>query len=175
MKEFDIKLFRQNCLEDFERDYNKAKGIIQEYKDNPLFRRILNCDRQVLFGFCNCKINLIKTSQSEVLQNRDELSFIISLGHFISYYIQDDGEVTVRWRKRWMDENYEWQEEKNVPAFSEDSEPYLDSCNAGEGDKLVTEDAIIKALDYAEKRNFDRINTLDEEDFYTPQYIKYYE
>ena len=41
-------------------------------KDNELFKRIMNYDRQNLYGCCG---DFVTISQTSILQNRDELSF----------------------------------------------------------------------------------------------------
>jgi hypothetical protein len=140
----NIELFKQTTREDYERRLKNVLQSISEYENNELFKRIMNYDRQMLYS---CMGNVLDISQTSVLQNRDELTFLESVTGFISYYMQDDGEVCIRYQKY----NINNGEFDICDIEDKGARPYLDF--ATDDDEIAREEEVLWLLDTVENNH----------------------
>lgn len=94
----NIELIKQTTFEDYQRRLNDIldDAVALEKEEYGLYKRILNTDRQLLYG---CIGKIVHVSQSSVLTNRDELTFFETLSSLFHYYMYDDGELSIHWHK----------------------------------------------------------------------------
>jgi len=94
----NLELIKQTTFEDYQRRLDDVivDVIGLENEKTGLFKRILNTDRQLLYG---CMGKIVNVSQSSIITNRDEMSFFESLIHLFHYYMYDDGELAIHWEK----------------------------------------------------------------------------
>ena len=143
-------LIKEKTLEDYQRNLDKTINelkVLENYDQTGLLVRILNYDRQELFGCCGKVIN---TSQCSVIQNRSELSFLKSILHLFNYYLYDDGFLTIKW------ERYDMNKGERVPCKKTDirANPYLDFTDGEtKSEKVVGEKEILWLLDYVEDKH----------------------
>jgi len=132
----NIEKFKGISLEEYKRNIQNVIYKIKELEKNELFIRLINYDRQLLYASCE---KVIYSSH-----NNGELGFFESITHFISYYIFDDGELTIRYHK------YDMKEGKMITAEEghKRSIPYLDF--AKDYDKLAGEKEVMWVLDWHE-------------------------
>lgn len=167
---FNIDLFKKICLEDFDKKFKLALHYIEEYKDNKLFNRLLSTDRQILYSIFNKLIN----TNYDIRTNRDELSFIVETGHFISGYIMDDAECSVYY-KVYSPELADFIDcDKSTPL----ADSYLDIIRS-DYDKVFYEEDIIALIEEHEKNELEYYVSLHEsfkDDYYkyNPEYIDYH-
>ena len=168
----DFNLIREKTLEDYNRRLNnviKEINNLYNYDKTGLFIRILNFDRNWLFG---CFGKVLNVSQTSVINNRDELSFFESLLQFFHYDIYDDGGVCIKYEKYDIEEGVF----KECDKSSERARPFVDY--ASDNDELANEIDILKMLDEVEKMELKRIKLIessgfDDEPKYKKDYIKY--
>jgi len=140
----NIKLFKQTTLEDYKRRLEKVIEKIAHVESQPdgLFKRIMNFDRQDLY---DCMHKVLNTSQCSVIYNRDELSFLESLCHLISYNIYDDGELMIKWNKYNLNKGVM----ENCDSKTKGAKPYLDYYD-GKSNEIAREKEIHWLLDWVE-------------------------
>lgn len=169
-------LIKQTTLEDYQRRLDNVLVDVTTLENEPtgLYKRILNTDRQLLFG---CMGKVLNVSQSSILHNRDELSFFESLHHLFHYYMYDDGTLTIEWEKYSLTTGTfrKCKEGKGSPFLT-----YMrDECG---GFKLARQKEIHWLIDWHEAEHNRRKNyfisddVLDEEEikeFDTKEYINY--
>ena len=173
-------LIKEKTLEDYQRNLDRVIYDLKELESHDktgLLVRILNYDRQLLFGCCGKVIN---TSQCSVIQNRSELSYFKSIIHMFNYYLYDDGFLTIKW------ERYDINKGVCVPCKKthKRAKPYLDYMNDEIGtEEIVGEKEILWLLDYIEDENNKRTKMLIKEGFvdeyemktiHEKEYINYY-
>ena len=143
-------LIKEKTLQDYQRNLDKTINelkVLEKYDQTGLLVRILNYDRQELFGCCGKVIN---TSQCSVIQNRSELSFLKSILHLFNYYLYDDGFLTIKW------ERYDINKGECVPCKKthKRAKPYLDYMNDEIGtEEIVGAKEILWLLDYIEDKH----------------------
>lgn len=147
----NVNLIRQTTKEDYDRRIEKLIPQLLDLEkrdETGLFKRLLTFDRQ---GLYECMGKVLNVSQSSVLQNRDELSFLESLYHFFSYYMYDDGELTIKYQKYILNDGV------FIDCFSHDknARPYLDY--ATDGDFVVYQQDIMKMLNKVQRKINTRI------------------
>ena len=140
----NIEIFKEKTLEDYNRKFKEVKDSIDKIikekdKYTKFFYRMLNTDRMILYSIFG---DIISVSQCSVIQNRDELAFLKSLTHFISYYLCDDGTCEIKWEKY----NLEIGNKIECKPFQGNPKLTIDSDNSIEVETLND------ILDYVEKR-----------------------
>jgi len=143
---------------------------VLEVETTGTFMRILNTDRMLLYQAMGRVLNV---SQCDVLQNRDEVSFLETLIHMFNYYIYDDGSLTIKW------ERFNSHDGKFVQCKRTDksARPYLDYGNDDEDQALIKE--IQWLLNWHEKHLQKKIVDYKESGIYDgsmdkPQYVDYF-
>ena len=172
----NIKLLKINAQEDLERRLNDVIRNIEPLQDNELFIRLINYDRQLLYGCTHCPgsryNSVLNVSQSSNLSNRDELDFFEGISQLFHYYMWDDGELTIRWQKYVLEDGF-----VEASEGEEGAEPYLDY--ATDIDKVAREKDVLWLLDWHEKHHAEWIEivkndpVLAEEGEYDKEFINY--
>ena len=160
----NFDLLKKTTLEDYERRLNNVLPDIEllEKEKTGLFKRIVNFDRQLLYG---CMGKVLRTSQCSQLQNRDELSYFESICHFFHYYMYDDGELCIKWHKYDLDKG----DFVSCSPNTKLAQPYLDYYNYEDeqtNNKIAREKEVLWLLDWHEKKQEKYIQDLKKEGMY---------
>lgn len=171
----NIELFKKTAQEDYQRRLDFVVPAIEKLAKEDttgLFKRILNFDRSLLFS---CMGDIVDISQTSVLSNRDELSFLESLCHLFNYYFKDDGELMIKWGRYSIAGGGKW-----LPAKegAKGAEPYLAVLRNNDCLKAKEKD-VHAMLDWVEKNHAVRAAMMkefdpeDAADFEKKEFIDY--